>query len=188
MSDFVELLQVEVNKLEAFFCYAMDETSEQTTGALTRVFKPGRQKDINLLPSEREAIKTENVSAKKASIRGKMSYVTKLINNVLKQVSDNGEPRHIDFNIQSLKRAMSSFREFNDEYVKCLEDPMEIESVYTNLLSMEDDFQQCIEAAESYLAEWRTNRSSRKSDKYSLSASSTRSDKSSKTREMKINR
>ena len=51
-----------------------------------------------------------------------MSYVMKMINSVNKQVSDNGDPRQMDFNIQSLKKAMTSFRDFNDEYVANLED------------------------------------------------------------------
>ena len=84
-----------------------------------------------------------------------MSYVTRLINNVNKQVSENGEPRQVDFNIQSLKKAMTSFRDFNDEYVENLEDSDEIDRAFTTLLSTEDKFQQCIEAAESYLAQCR---------------------------------
>ena len=159
----------------------MDETSEQTTGAVTREVKPERQRDVNLLLTEREAIKTAKVFAKKASLRGKMSYVTKLINNVNKQVSENGEPKQVDFNIQSLKKSMTSFRAFNDEYVELLEDSQEIDRVFMTLLGLEDNFQQCIEAAESYLAECRresrSNRSSRKSGKYSISSSSTRSDR-----------
>ena len=71
----------------------MDETSEEITGAVTRENKPERQRDINLLPTEREAIKIAKVLAKKTSLRGKMSYVTKLINDVNKQVSENGEPK-----------------------------------------------------------------------------------------------
>ena len=86
----------------------MDETSEETAGAVTREFQPDRQRDINLLPTEREAIKTAKILGKKASRRGKMSYVTKLINNVNKPVSGNGEPRQVDFNIQSLKIAMTA--------------------------------------------------------------------------------
>ena len=159
----------------------MDETSEQTAGAVTREFQPDRQRDVNLLPAEREAIKTAKILAKKASRRGKMSYVTRLINNVNKQVSENGEPRQVDFNIQSLKKAMTSFRDFNDEYVENLEDSDEIDRAFTTLLSTEDKFQQCIEAAESYLAQCRrktsSNRSSGKSGKYSMSSSSTGSDR-----------
>ena len=90
----------------------MNETSEQTSGAVTRESEPDRQRDISMLPAEREANK---ILAHKASRSGKMSYVTKLINNVNKQVSDNGEPRQVDFNIQSLKKAMTSFLEFNDK-------------------------------------------------------------------------
>ena len=159
----------------------MDETSEQTAGAVTRESKPDRQRDLNLLPAEREAIKTPKILAKKASRSGKMSYVTKLINSVNKQVSDNAEPRQMDFNIQSLKKAMTSFRDFNDEYVANLEDSDEIDRAFATLLSTEDNFQQCIENAESYLADWRretsSNRSSRKSGKYSMSSSSTGSDR-----------
>ena len=159
----------------------MDETSEQTAGAVTREFQPDRQRDVNLLPAERESIKTAKILAKKASRRGKMSYVTRLINNVNKQVSENGEPRQVDFNIQSLKKAMTSFRDFNDEYVENLEDSDEIDRAFTTFLSTEDKFQQCIEAAESYLAQCRrktsSNRSSGKSGKYSMSSSSTGSDR-----------
>ena len=159
----------------------MDETSEQTAGAVTQEFQPDRQRDIYLLPTERKAIKTAKILAKKASRRGKMSYVTKLINNVNKQVSENGEPRQVDFNIQSLKKAMTSFRDFNDEYVENLADSDEIDRAFTTLLSTEDKFQQCIEAAESYLAHCRretsSNRSSGKSGKYSMSSSSTGSER-----------
>ena len=45
----------------------MDETSEQTAGAVTRESKPDRQRDLNLLPAEQEAIKTAKNLAKKAS-------------------------------------------------------------------------------------------------------------------------
>ena len=145
--------EINGSKLEASLFVNMDETSEQTAGAVTREFQLDRQKrDINLLPTEREAIKTAKILAKKASRRGKMSYVTKLLNNVNKQVSENGEPRQVDFNIQSLKKAMTSFRDFSDEYVENLEASDEIDRAFTTLLSTEDTFQQCIEAAESYLA------------------------------------
>ena len=60
----------------------MDETSHKTAGAVTR--------QLNLLPAEREAIRIAKNLAKKASRNGKLSYVTKLINNVNKQVSENG--------------------------------------------------------------------------------------------------
>ena len=121
-----------------------------------------------------------------------MSYVTKLINNVNNQVSENSEPKQVDFNIQSMKKAMTSLRDVNDGYVELLEDPQQIDEVFKTLLSMEDNFQQCIEAAESYLAECRrqcgSNRSSRKSGKFSISLSSTRSDihKAQDPQEMKI--
>ena len=131
------------------------------------------------MPTERDAIKIAKVLAKKASLRGKMSYVTMLIHNVNKQVSENGEPKQVGFNIQSLKKAMTSFRDFNDGHFELLEDPQQIDEVFKTLLSMEDNFQQWIEAAESYLAECRrqsrSNRSSRKSGKFSISSSSTRS-------------
>ncbi len=159
----------------------MDETSDQTAGAVTQESEPDRQRDLNLPPSEREAIKTAKILAKKASRSGKMSYVTKLINNVNKQVSENGKPRQVDFNIQSLKKAMTSFREFNDKYVENLEDSHEIDRAFTTLLNTEDNFQQCIAKAESYLADYRretsSNRSSRKSGKYSMSSSSTGGDR-----------
>ena len=87
----------------------------------------------------------------------------------------------MDFNIQSLKKAMISFRDFNDEYVENLEDSDEIDRAFTTLLSTEDKFQQCIEAAESYLAHCRretsSNRSSGKSGKYSMSSSNTGSER-----------
>jgi len=51
----------------------MDETSEAIAGAVTWETKPERQKDVNLLPTEREASKIAKVLAKKASLRGKMS-------------------------------------------------------------------------------------------------------------------
>ena len=160
----------------------MDETSEQRAGAVTQEFQPDRQRDVNLLPAEHEAIKTAKILAKKASRKGKMSYVTRLINNVNKHVSENGEPRQVDFNIQSLKKAMTSFRDFNDEYVENLEDSDKIDRTFTTFLSTEDKFQQCIEAAESHLAQCRretsSNRSSGKSGKYSMSSSSTGSDRS----------
>ena len=54
----------------------MDETSEETTGAVTRETKTERQRDVNLLPTEGEAIKIAKVLAKKASLRVKMPYVT----------------------------------------------------------------------------------------------------------------
>ena len=68
----------------------MDETSHKTAGAVTRQLKRDREKDLNLLPAEREAIRIAKNLAKKASQNGKLSYVTKLINNVNKQVSENG--------------------------------------------------------------------------------------------------
>ena len=117
------------------FFVVMDETSEQTAGALTREFQPDRQRDVSLLPVEREAIRTAKILAKKASRRGKMSDMTKLKNNVNKQVSKNSEQRQVDFNIQSLKKAMTSFRDFNDEYVEHLEDSDEIDRAFTTLLS-----------------------------------------------------
>ena len=159
----------------------MDETSEEITGAVTREAKPERQRDVNPLPTEREAIKIAKVLAKKASLRGKVSYVTKLINDMTKQVSENGEPKQVDFNTQSLKKAMISFRDFNDGYVELLEDSQQIEEIFKTFFSMEDNFQQCIEAAESYLAECkkesRSNRSSRKSGKFSISVFSARNDR-----------
>ena len=70
-----------------------------------------------------------------------MSYVTKLINDVNKQVSENGEPKQVNFNTQSLKKATISFRDFNDGYVELLEDSQQIDEAFKTLFSMEDNFQ-----------------------------------------------
>ena len=109
---------------------------------------PPRTEGYKPIASRTRAIKTAKILAKKASRRGKMLYVTKLINNVNKQVSENGETRQVDFNIHSLKKAMTNFRDFNDEYVENLEDSDEIDGFFTTLLTTEDKFQQCIEAAD----------------------------------------
>ena len=66
--------------------------------------------------------------------------MTKLINNLNKQVSENGEPRQVDFNIQSLKKGMTSFQDFSYEYVENLEDFDEIDRAFTTLLCTEDKF------------------------------------------------
>ena len=165
----------------SFFSADMNETSEQTACTMTRDCKPDRQRDINLIPAEQEAINTAKGLAKKTSRIGKMSYVMKLITNVNKQMSDNCEWRQVDFNLQSLKKAIASFQDFNDEYVANLEVSDEIDRALKTLLGTEDNFQKCIAIAESYLADCRRETSSirsfRKSGKYSMSSSSTRSDR-----------
>eukprot|EP00794_Sanderia_malayensis_P002706 gene2706-3128_t len=113
----------------------MDENSEQTSGAVTRENSPTRQSNTN----QPEASKKAKIPAKKAKRSGKMSYVTKLINNVNKQVAEDVEPGLLDFNIQSLKKAMTSFTNFNEEYVANLDDAAEIERAFMTLLNIEDN-------------------------------------------------
>ena len=69
-----------------------------------------------------------------------------------KQVPESGRPKQVDFNIQSLKKAIISFQDFNDGYVELLEDSQQIDEVFKTLFSMEGNFQQCIKAAELHLA------------------------------------
>ncbi len=110
-----------------------------------------------------------------------MAYVTKLINNVNIQVAENVEPRLLDFNLESLKKAMTRFTSFNDEYSFNLDGSEQFERAFKTLLSIEDNFQQCIANAESYLADCQSEnsptRSSRKSSRYSISSCSTRNEK-----------
>ncbi len=55
-----------------------------------------------------------------------MSYVTKSINNVNKQVTDHVEQSLLDFNIQALKKVMTSFTRFDDEYLASLDDSEDV--------------------------------------------------------------
>ena len=56
-------------------------------------------------------------------------------------MSENGEPKQVDSNTQSLKKAMISFQDINDGHVEILEDSQQIDEVFKTLLSMEDNFQ-----------------------------------------------
>ena len=47
-----------------------------------------------------------NIRAKKASRRGKMSHVTKLLNNIYKLIETSGSTRELDRAINSLSEAL----------------------------------------------------------------------------------
>ena len=64
--------------------------------------------------------------------------MTKLINDVNKQMSENGELKQVDFNIQSLKKVMTNFRDLNDGNFELLEDSQPINEVFkTSYLYMQ---------------------------------------------------
>ena len=152
-----------------------DSPQEETTGAVTRKFKPDKQKDSRKLLAERDSIKTARMLIKKGARSGKMSYVTKLISVVNKQVLNKSELSQVGSNLLSLKKATTNFRNFNDEYVTVLEDPNEIEGAFESLINIEDNFQKCMRNAEKWLVDCKLQPElegfSRKSGKYSITSS-----------------
>ena len=103
--------------------------------------------------------------------------MTKLIIIINKQVLDKSEARQVEYNLQSLKKAMVNFQQSNDEYAAVLEDSDEIERIFESLLSTEDNFQQCMAKVEKYLTDSKIQRESerfpQKSRKYSIASSKT---------------
>jgi hypothetical protein len=95
-----------------------------------------------------------NIQAKKASRRGKMSHVTKLLNNIYNLIETSGSIRELDRVINSLNEAFSGFVKRHDEYIAVLTsevDEIEIDLATDKLVEIEEKIENCKLKAEQSL-------------------------------------
>ena len=74
-----------------------------------------------------EELLSDIKSAKKASRRGKMSQVTKIVNSLNNLIANNASRREIQGMKISLSEALSGFKNRHDEYIAILTDEEEID-------------------------------------------------------------
>jgi hypothetical protein len=96
-----------------------------------------------------------NIQAKKASRRGKMSHVTKLLNNIYRLIETSGSIRELERVINSLNEAFSGFVKRHDEYIAVLtseRDEIEMDLAIDKLVEIEEKIANCKWKAEQYIS------------------------------------
>ena len=107
------------------------------------------------LNKEVPSVELLNIQAKKASRRGKMSHVTKLLNNIYNLIETSGSIRELDRVINSLNEAFSGFVKRHDEYIAVLTsevDEIEIDLTTDKLVEIEEKIANCKLKAEKYIS------------------------------------
>ena len=107
------------------------------------------------LNKEVPSVELLNIQAKKASRRGKMSHVTKLLNNIYNLIETSGSIRELDRVINSLNEAFSGFVKRHDEYIAVLTsevDEIEIDLATDKLVEIEEKIANCKLKAEQYIS------------------------------------
>ena len=98
-----------------------------------------------------EELLSDIKSAKKASGRGKMSHVTRIVNSVNDLIANNASRREIQGMKISLKEALSGFKSRHDEYIAILTDDEEIDVATEKLFEIEEQANRCLAKVEDYL-------------------------------------
>ena len=90
-------------------------------------------------------------SAKKASRRGKMSHVTKIVKSLNNLIASNASRREIQGMKISLSEALSGFKNRHDEYIAILTDDKVIDVATEKLFEIEERVNCCLAKVEDYL-------------------------------------
>ena len=99
-----------------------------------------------------EELLSDMKSAKiKASRRGKMSHVTKIVNSLNNLITNNASRREIQGMKISLSEALSGFKSRHDEYIAILTDDEEIDVATEKLFEIEERANCCLAKVEDYL-------------------------------------
>ena len=98
-----------------------------------------------------EELLSDIKSVKKASRRGKMSHVTRIVNSVNDLIANNASRREIQGMKISLKEALSGFKSRHEEYFAILTDDEEIDVATEKLFEIEERANRCLAKVEDYL-------------------------------------
>ncbi len=92
-----------------------------------------------------------NIQAKKATRRGKMAHVTKIVNNIYKLIENSSAIREVKSAIRSLNEAFNGFVIRHEEYVTVLTDDIDIDLATDKLVEIENKVASCKLKAEDYI-------------------------------------
>ena len=98
-----------------------------------------------------EELLSDIKSAKKASRRGKMSHITRIVNSLNDLIANNASRREIQGMKISLKEALSGFKSRHDEYIAILTDDEEIDAATEKLFEIEERANRCLAKDEDHL-------------------------------------
>ena len=93
-----------------------------------------------------------NIQAKKATRRGTMAHLTKIVNNIYKLIENLLAVREVRSTIHLLKEAFKGFVTRHEEYVAILIDDIDIELPTDKLVEIENKVISCKLKAEDYIA------------------------------------
>ena len=89
--------------------------------------------------------------AKKASCRGKMSHVTKIINRLSALILENVGRREVEALMNLLRDAIQGYKVYHDEYILTLTDEAEMDLALNKLVELEEKAIICLSQAEEYI-------------------------------------
>ena len=111
---------------------SLENYSSDAGGRLNR-----ENKDLNCLRSNEDwRSDLANIQAKKATRRGKMAHVTKIVNNIYKLIENSSAIREVESAIRSLNEAFNGFVIRHEAYVTVLTDEIDIDLATDKLVEL----------------------------------------------------